>query len=242
MLRETIKIEQLTKNYSDIFGYTIHLFKDISFNIEQGKVTSILASQGSGKSTLLKIVAGVEEGIYKADGRRIFIPTKQSSFPWLNVNENIKFNNKSISGESVKEIINFVGLEGYEDHYPDNNSVGFRFRISLARAIINNPQLILIDESISTLPYKRKLEFYLLLRKVTSQKGIPILYSTSSVSEAIRLSDKIILLNQTPSKIVCEKTILIDDEQRVDQEANFRVTDYFSDKENSIITDGLFTF
>ncbi len=231
MTKKTINIESLSKNYTDILGYTIQLFEDISFNIESGKITSILAPHGSGKSTLLKIVAGVEEGIQEADGTRIYIPAKPSSFPWLNVSENIKFNNKSISDDSVKEIINFVGLEGYEDHNPNNNSVGFRFRISLARAIINNPQLILIDESISTLPQKRRLEFYSLLRKVTSEKGIPILYSTSSVSEAIRLSDKIVLMAQSPSEIICEKIVLIDEEQRVDSDANFRVTDYFNDGE-----------
>ncbi len=239
MLKKTIKIETLTKNYSDISGYTIHLFKDISFNIEPDKITTILAPHGSGKSTLLKIIAGVEEGIQEADGTRIYIPTEPASFPWLNVSENIKFNNKSIKDDSVKEIINFVGLEGYEDHHPNNNSVGFRFRVSLARAIINNPELILIDESISTLPQRRRLELYSLLRKVTSEKGIPILFSTSKISEAIRLSDKIILLSQSPSKVVCEKTILIDEEQRVDAKSSFNIADYFSDVENKSISESI---
>ena len=239
MAQKTIIIESLSKNYSDISGYTIQLFEDISFNIEAGKITTLLSPNGSGKSTLLKIIAGVEEGIFEANGKRIYIPTKPSSFPWLSVSGNIIFNNKSISSEKLTEIINFVGLEGYEDHFPNNNSIGFRFRISLARAIINNPELILIDESISALPQKRKLEIYTLLRKVTSEKGIPVLYSTSKVSEAIRLSDKIILLSQSPSKIVSEKAILIEEGTRMDANGSFVVADYFDEDETKVLSDTL---
>ncbi|MDA3862214.1 MAG: ATP-binding cassette domain-containing protein [Melioribacteraceae bacterium] len=235
MSQETIKIESLSKNYTDISGYTTQLFENISFDIDANKITTILAPKGSGKSTLLKIISGINEETILSDGKRIYIPTNSSSFPWLNVRENITFNLESIDDINLQNIVKFVGLEGYEDHFPNNNSVGFRFRISLARAIINNPKLILIDESISTLPVKRRLEFYSLLRKVTSEKGIPILFSTSSISEAIRLSDNIVLMNQLPSKVVCEKTILIDEETRVDVNSLFSLSDYFSTEEEKIL-------
>ena len=231
MSKKTIKIESLSKNYSDISGYTIELFENISFDIESEKVTTLLAPKGTGKSTLLKMIAGIDEETNKSIGKRICIPTKPSSFPWLNVRENITFNIKKVDDHNLKSIIKFVGLEGYEDHFPNNTSIGFRFRISLARAIFNNPDLILIDESISTLPLKRKLELYSLLRKVTSEMGIPILYSTSTVSDAIRLSDKIILIDQSPSKVISEKSILIDEEKRVDDKTTFSISDYFTEEE-----------
>jgi len=199
MSQKIIKIESLSKNYSDISGYTIQLFENISFDIENDKITTLLAPKGAGKSTLLKMIAGIDDATQKLIRKRICIPTKPSSFPWLNVRENIVFNLKNVDDNNIKSIIKFVNLEGYEDHFPNNNSIGFRFRISLARAILNNPELILIDESISNLSLKRKLEFYSLLRKVSAEKGIPILYFTSLVSEAIRLSDKIIFIAQLPS-------------------------------------------
>jgi len=239
MMQKTIKIESLSKNYSDIAGYTTQLFENISFDIETEKVTTLLAPKGTGKSALLKMIAGVEQETNISGGKRIYIPTKPSSFPWLNVRENISFNLKNFDDSEFRSIVKFVGLEGYEDHFPNNNSVGFRFRISLARAIFNNPELILIDESISTLSHNRRLEFYSLLRKVTSEKEIPILYSTSSVSEAIRLSDKIILIDQLPSKIVSEKAILIDEEARIDAQMSFNISDYFSEKEISILSNSL---
>jgi len=239
MGKKTIKIESFSKNYSDALGYTVQIFKGISFDIEVGKVSTILAPNGSGKSTLLKTIAGIEEDTFKTDGKRTFIPTKPSSFPWLNVSENITFNLKNFDDNVLKNIIKFVGLEGYEDHFPNNDSVGFRFRISLARAIINDPELILIDESIKTISLKRKLDLYGLLRKVSSKKGIPILYSTSSISEAIRLSDKIIFIDQMPPKIVSTNTILIDEESRMDEKNNFNISDYFTEKEISIFSNSL---
>ncbi len=236
MSLKTINIEPLSKNYTDLSGYTIRLFENIYFEIEPGKITTLLAPKGTGKSTILKMIAGIDENSKKSVGKRICIPTKPSSFPWLSVRENLAFNLKKVDDDNLEKTIKFVGLEGYEDHFPNNGSVGFRFRISLARAIFNNPELILIDESISTLPLKRKMEFYSLLRKVTTEKGIPIIYSTSLVSEAIRLSDKIILIDQLPSKIVSEKTILIDEETRVDDKIAFNISDYFTEEEISILS------
>ena len=236
MSQKIIKIDSLSKKYSDSTGYVVQLFENISFGIE--KVTTVLAPKGSGKSSLLKSIAGIDKGKSIANGENIFIPQKPSSFPWLNVSENITFNTK-IADNELKELIKFVGLEGYEDHFPDNNSVGFRFRISLARAIANNPKLILIDESLTKLAAKRKLEMYSLIRKVSSQKGIPILYATSSVTEAIRLSDKIILLSQNPTEVITEKTILIDDEARVDSSSIFKIDDYFGEEEIEVISEGI---
>lgn len=234
MTKKNIKIESLSKNYSDIYGHTTQLFKNISFNIEIGKVTTLLAPKGTGKSTLLKMIAGLDENNNITE-TRIFIPQKPSSFPWLNVSDNILFNMKNVDNKIFKTILNFIGLAGYADHFPNNSSVGFRFRISLARAIINQPELILIDESISSLRLKRKFEIYSLLRKVTSEMGIPILYSTSSVSEAIRLSDKILLINNGTSNNVIEKTIIIDEERRVDHKINCNIFDHFTDDEVTLL-------
>ncbi len=239
MSEKIIKIESLSKNYSDISGYIVQLFEKISFEIEADKITTVLAPIGAGKSTLLRMIAGIDDETNKPLGKRIYIPTKPSSFPWLNVRENIIFNLEKVDDNNLQSIIKFVGLEGYEDHFPNNNSVGFRFRICLARAIINDPELILIDESISALPLRRKLEIISLLRKVASLKEIPILYSTSLVSEALRLSDKIILIDQLLSNAVNEKSILIEEEKRVDEKTIFRISDYFAEEEITDLPDSL---
>jgi ABC-type nitrate/sulfonate/bicarbonate transport system ATPase subunit len=234
MSQKNIKIDSLSKKYSDSTGHVIQLFENISFEIE--KVSSLLAPRGSGKSSLLKMITGIDEEGKVTDGKIVFIPREPSSFPWLNVRENIMFNAKKMDTQRLTELICFVGLEGYDDHYPNNNSIGFRFRISLARAIANNPEAILIDESLTELSQKRKLELYSLLRKVATEKEITILYATSSVTEAIKLSDKIILMSKNPTKIITEKPILIDEEARVDYSSLFVVGDYFNEKEMEVIS------
>jgi ABC-type nitrate/sulfonate/bicarbonate transport system ATPase subunit len=237
MVQEIIKIESLSKNHTDFSGYTIQLFDNITFDIEKDKVVTLLAPLRSGKSDILKLIAGIDEQVIISNRKRIFIPAKPSSFPWLNVKENIIFNIKQVDDSELKNAIKLVGLNGYEDHFPNDNSIGFRLRITLARAILNKPELIIIDESISVLPFKRKLEFYSLVRKIASQREITILYSTSSASEAIRISDKIILMSELPSKIISDKLIIIDETTRIDEKANFKLPDYFSEHEINIFSD-----
>ena len=135
MNNKNIKIESISKNYSDLSGHTIQIFENISFNIEAGKVTTILAPVGKGKTSLLKSVANIGKIKNGLNKKRIYIPKEPSSFPWLNVRENILFNLDKTDESIFKNIIKYVGLDGYEDHYPNNYSFGFRFRISFARAI-----------------------------------------------------------------------------------------------------------
>jgi len=239
MNNKNIKIESISKKYSDLSGHTIQIFENIFFNIEVGKVTTILAPVGKGKTSLLKSVAYFGEIKSELNKKRIYIPKKPSSFPWLNVRENIIFNLNKTDENIFKNVIKYVGLEGYEDHYPNNYSFGFRFRISLARAIINNPQLILIDESISFLPLKRKFELYTLIRKVASEMGIPIFYSTSSLLEAIRISDKILYFNQFPANEIMEKLILLEEESRIDDSVFIKIKNFFTDDEIPLISNNI---
>jgi len=239
MNNKNIKIVSISKNYSDLSGHTIQIFENISFNIEAGKVTTILAPVGKGKTSLLKSVANIGKIKNGLNKKRIYIPKEPSSFPWLNVRENILFNLDKTDESIFKNIIKYVGLDGYEDHYPNNYSFGFRFRISFARAIINNPELILIDESISVLPLQRKFELYELIRKVASEMEIPIFYSTSSLSEAIRISDKILYFNQFPANKIIGKPILIDEESRIDDSEFFEIQNFFTADEVLLISNSI---
>ncbi len=240
MEQKIIEIESLSKSYTDTYGYTQRLFDNVSFEIEMGKVTTILAPTGSGKSTLLRTIAGIEDEVNRTEGNRIYIPAKPTSFPWLNVQDNIKVNLKNIGKDELKKAIEFVGLEGYEDHFANNNSIGFRFRISLAQAIVRSPELILIDEPFKKLSMKRKLEFFALLRRVVSEKQISILYATSSVSDAIRVSDKIVLLSKSPGKVVSEAIVDIGETERTDAKIIFNISDYFKGKNISPFFSELF--
>jgi ABC-type nitrate/sulfonate/bicarbonate transport system ATPase subunit len=126
-----------------------------------------------------------------------------------------------------------VGLTGYEDHYPNNNSIGFRFRISLARAIIRNPELIIVDNSITELAYNRRVELFTLLRSIAFKLKISVIYATSSVSDSVRISDKIIISHGSHFNVGKMNTILIDEEVRRDSSTTIRVLDYLDEVEIS---------
>lgn len=211
-----LEIKNLSKYYSDQYGNKVKLFTNISFTIEEGKITSIIAPVGSGKTSLLKIISRLEhpndgEILVNGNGKIIYIPPEPSSFPWLSVKENVVFALNSYSTEKISELINIVGLEGYSEHYPDDNSLGFRFRIALARSLAHNPKCICIDEPFNKMDLITKLELYQLLRKIKDELKTTLLITTTNITEAILLSDRIYLMGKVPASIFEAIQLEIDD-------------------------------
>ncbi|MEN8194344.1 MAG: ATP-binding cassette domain-containing protein [Bacteroidota bacterium] len=235
-INSILTIEQLSKDYVDSTGHVVHLLENVNLEIKESAVTTILAPIGAGKSSLLKIISDLE---FASDGeingkvkKKIFIPSEPSSFPWLNVKENILFNIPDSDKSKLQEIINFVGLEGYQDHYPNSKSLGFRFRIALAHAIMNNVDLIIIDEPFTKIRDEVKSGIYSLLRKVLQERKISIVIGTSNISEAILLSDIIYLMDKNPGRILDSFEIKFHDPIR----SNFQSSTEFSEYRERIKT------
>ncbi|MBL1213691.1 MAG: ATP-binding cassette domain-containing protein [Ignavibacteriae bacterium] len=200
-----IEVKNISFSYQSTGSVSRKILEDVSFSIEQNNITTLLAPNDSGKSTLLKIISGLlkaNSGSIEPNDKIIFIPEEPSSFPWLNVEENIKFASPNISKDKVEELASSVGLEGYSDHLPHNNSYGFRFRISLARALAVNPRLIVIDDSFKIMDGESREECYQLIKEINEKKGITFLIGTANISEALFLSNKILLLSKNPASIV----------------------------------------
>ncbi len=210
MNKPLLEIKNISKIYSDEVGYKIHLLENISFSITKGKITTFLAPKGSGKTSLLNIIAGLEKptagSVIKNCNKITFIPTEPSSFPWLDVEENIKFASK-LSDIEINKIIALVGLEGYEDHFPHNKSEGFRFRIALGRALAYKPDIIVIDEPFNNLNNITGKEILSMLRKIQEEIKLTIIFGSSNISEAIFLSDKVYLMKKKPGEIISELDI-----------------------------------
>jgi len=201
-----IEIKDISKSFTDSFGYKIELFENVSFEIIKNRITTIVAPSGTGKTSLLRIIAGLEipsagEIVNKGESV-IFIPSESSSFPWLTTKENIQLALINKDKNLFDEIIKLIGLEGYEDHYANNLSLGYRFRISLARSIIRKPSLIVIDEPFNKMDELTKLELYILLRKIIENIPLTFLFTTTNISEAVFLSDHIFLMQKNPGRIV----------------------------------------
>jgi ABC-type nitrate/sulfonate/bicarbonate transport system ATPase subunit len=194
--------------------------KNISLKTLEGTITSFIAPKNSGKTLLLKIIAGIETptsgGIINAEGKKIvYIPGKPSSFPWLNVYENVSFGLSKPDEVEIKRIISLVGLEGYEKHIPNNKSYGFRFRISLARSLAHSPSLILLDEPFAQMDDITKKEIFQLIRQVSEKCNVSFLLAASNITEALFLSDKIYLMMMNPLEIFHEEDIKFPKERKV---------------------------
>ncbi|KUG25122.1 abc transporter atp-binding protein [hydrocarbon metagenome] len=230
-MNKILEVNNLSKDYNDATGFNVHLLEDISLEVTENSITTILAPAGAGKTSLLKILSGIESltsgqiKINSANQRVVYIPSKPSSFPWYSVKQNISLVNRD--DEKIKSIVEFVGLEGYEDHFPDNNSVGFRFRISLARALAVEPGIIILDE-----PFSKEIKpvtlqrLYELLLALKSKLGITFLLGTSNLSEAILLSDEIYIMQKEPGKIIDSVQISFDNERNVELMRSEKFIDY----------------
>lgn len=248
-----LEIRNLSKSYVNDVGLNQIILEDVNFEIHSpesnGSFTTILAPFGSGKTTLLKIIAGLEnytgevnlnrKGIPKPYNEIIYIPEKPSSYPWLNVRENIelpsKLNklDKRVSLE-MNELINLVGLSGYEDFYTSPDMSGFRLRIAIARALSFNPKLILLDDVLKNLDGETRLELIELLKNLTAKK-YSFLLAATNISDAILLSEKIYLMKKNPGQIVKQinipKPIKIEDSEII--------TKYKSEIESELRSQGM---
>jgi len=222
-LNSFLEVKNITKYFNGAAGSKQLILENLSFSISEGQsIISILIPFGGGKTTLLKILSGLDSN-YRGDillnGNKIknkfpFIPEKPASFPWLNVTGNIRSiiaMHEKLDGSSrvkLQELIDLTGLTGYEDHFPHNKSYGFRFRISLARAMAVFPRLILLDDPFKLMDLETKDEIFELIKKIASEKKIKFILASSNITETALLSDKILLINGKPGYLSGE--IIID--------------------------------
>ncbi len=219
-MKKYFEVNNLSKDYTDSSGYTVHLLEDVSLELEEHSITSILAPTGSGKSSLLRILSGLDTAttgtieVNTPNRKIVYIPSKPSSFPWYSVKENILL--ATTDEKKANSIIEAVGLEGYENHFPDNDSIGFRFRISLARALAANADILILDEPFSKEMKPVTLErIYELVLSIRKKYGVTFLIGTSNLTESILLSDKIYLMRKSPGKVIESIDITFDDERNL---------------------------
>ena len=223
MSGKILELRSVTKTFSDDYGTKKKVLEDISLNIsgDSPKITSVFATLGGGKSTLLRLIAGIEKpdsgevilngGKYlQPEGKIVLIPEKSASLPWLNVIKNIELAyrletcGKNGRRYEINDLISLVGLSGYENHYPHNDSFGFRFRISLARALLFNPVVLLLDDCFKKMDTVSREEIYSLVYDISRKIDTYFLIATTNISEAVRLSGKVLMMSKDPAKIYSE--------------------------------------
>ncbi len=229
MAETIIAIENLRKSFKKASEQDLLVLEDVNFKLHEGEIVALLGKSGSGKSTLLRIIAGLvppTSGTVTYRGKPVIAPVAGiamvfQSFalmPWLNVLENVELGLEAqgVSREERRhraiEAIDIIGLDGFESAFPRELSGGMRQRVGFARALVINPDVLLMDEPFSALDVltAENLKSDLLelwKEKKTNTNGI--LLVTHNIEEAATLADRIVIFGNDPGYIRAELPVTL---------------------------------
>ncbi|MFN6992264.1 MAG: ABC transporter ATP-binding protein [Fervidobacterium sp.] len=184
----------------------LKIIENISFNLESGESVAFLGPSGCGKTTLLRIIAGLEKNFqgelqrgYRSMG---YVFQEPRLIPWKSVFENLKFVTEN--EEMICDILRSFKIEKFANYLPSQLSGGMRQRVNLARALLTKPDILFLDEPFSSLDLHTKISIINDIIIMRENLNFSMILVTHDVREAILLSDRIILLSDKPSKVICE--------------------------------------
>ena len=204
--------------FKSLKGETVHALKDISFTLKKGELLTVLGPSGCGKTTLLNIAAGFlrptsgniilgDKEINGPGVERGMVFQQGALFEWLTVNENVNFGLRMkkedpiTTAKKVEEWLDIVGLKGFGNTPTYQLSGGMQQRVALARCLINDPDLILMDEPLGALDALTREKMQSLVLKIWKETGKTIVLITHSVEEAILLGEKLYVMAPRPGRI-----------------------------------------
>jgi len=204
--------------FKSLKGETVHALKDISFTLKKGELLTVLGPSGCGKTTLLNIAAGFlrpTSGSIALGGNEIIGPGVERGmvfqqgalFEWLTVVENVNFGLRMKKEDSIKtakkveEWLEIVGLKGFGNTPTYQLSGGMQQRVALARCLINDPDLILMDEPLGALDALTREKMQSLVLKIWKETGKTIILITHSVEEALLLGERLYVMAPRPGRI-----------------------------------------
>ena len=208
-MKKIMEVKNICKTYQSQNG-EIEALKNISFDICEGEYISIIGPSGCGKSTLLSIISGLENktsgGIY-IDGKIGYMLQKDNLLEWRTIYKNvllgleIQKENTPENRAYVEELLKKYGLYEFKDKYPTQLSGGMRQRVALIRTLAIRPKILLLDEAFSALDYQTRLMVTEDVYKILKAENITALMVTHDISEAISMSDRVIVLSHRPATV-----------------------------------------
>lgn len=215
-MEKKIHLREVTK----VFKEGTVALEQLSMEVHSNEILCLLGPSGCGKSTVLNLIAGFEfptSGEVSLDGKPILKPgpdrgvifQEDALFPWLDVVQNIAFRRRlrggvedeAHYGESAKKYLEIIGLTGFEHHYPRQLSGGMKQRVAIARVLVNEPEVMLMDEPFAALDAQTRLSMQMLLLNVWERLRTTILFITHDIDEAVFLGDRIYVMTSRPGKI-----------------------------------------
>ncbi len=220
MGRTLVQIRRLRKHYPVALdgAATLEAIQELDLDVHEREFLSLIGPSGCGKSTLLNIVGGLtaaSSGEILVDGERVTGPhpkigmvfQEESTFPWRVVLGNVAFGlemqgaGREERERKAREMVRLVGLSGFENRYPSELSGGMKQRVAIARALVMEPRILLMDEPFGALDEQTRIILGEELLRIREKLGQTILFVTHNISEAVQLSDQVVVMTARPGRI-----------------------------------------
>ncbi|MFO7833862.1 nitrate ABC transporter ATP-binding protein [Halorubrum sp. 48-1-W] len=218
--REKITIQNVSRSYE-----STQALDDVSFSVSEGEFCCVVGPSGCGKTTLLRAIAGLDGpdgGSILVGGDPVTGPgldrgmvfQEYALFPWRTVRGNIRFGLDRPAcdcpdcEERVRELIDLVGLDGFEDAYPKELSGGMKQRVGIARALAPDPEILLMDEPFGSVDARTRDRLHAELLDIWTQTGQTVVFVTHDIDEAVTLADRVVVMDADPGTV--QSTFSID--------------------------------
>ncbi len=206
------------KNVSKVFhtkDKDVEAIRRVDLDVKEGEFISIIGASGCGKTTLLRLIAGLEKnygGDILLDGKRVekagldrgVIFQDHRLLPWLTVEDNLTLGLEGSKAElqkQVKEYLKKVDLENFEKVYPGQLSGGMAQRVSIARALMRHPRILLLDEPLGALDALTKMNMQVEISKIWEEEKTTMIMVTHDIDEAIYLGDRVVVMRPRPAEV-----------------------------------------
>jgi NitT/TauT family transport system ATP-binding protein len=219
-----ISLEGVTKRFAARSGDDVLALKEVSLDIPRDQFVTLVGPSGCGKSTLMKLIGGLiapSEGVVKLDGKPLDRPSRDVGMvfqrpvllPWRSVLGNILFPIQMLGWpipkylDEAHRLIELVGLKGFEKALPKELSGGMQQRVSICRALIYNPRLLLMDEPFGALDAMTREDLSIEVMRIWTERRKTVVFVTHSISEAALLADRVIVMTARPGRVVMDLPI-----------------------------------
>ena len=215
-----IQFDRVSKWFDQRGGTPLHVLDTVTVAIPQQAIVAILGSSGCGKSTLLNMIAGLlepDEGAIRLDGipshafrdwrAMTYMFQEDRLLPWRTAAQNVAFGleaggmRRSERERRVEETLALVGLAGFRDAYPHELSGGMRSRVALARSLVTEPRILLLDEPFSKLGPGIRAQMHAELLRIAALRAMTLVFVTHDVEEAVVLANRVVVLHPRPGRI-----------------------------------------
>ncbi|MCU4676063.1 ABC transporter ATP-binding protein [Catenovulum sp. 2E275] len=218
-MKPFVTLDKVSHYYMTDEGKPVQALKDVSFSIKKNEFVAVVGPSGCGKSTLLKLLSGLMQpthGSVNIFGTPVTEPRDEigivfqqpTLLPWLNVSNNVLFPIKHKRGrvtqqekEQANSLIKMVGLEDFATRMPGELSGGMQQRVGIARALLLDPDILIMDEPFSALDALTREEMGFDLLRIWNESPKTVLFITHSISEAVLLADKVLIMSPRPGRL-----------------------------------------